>query len=279
MKMKRRIVLVAVLCLAVAALGIGAAPASAADGCDCHTAVPPTGGAPAAHTPFVASVTTCATCHAGWAVPHPTAIEPSLTVRPFWTPQLVGPPPGGHVRGLHSADGAPVVGVVYVQKRFWGDAEFVDVAQGSNVNATATYVTGSILQWPRDRWASFRAVAGGVAGPPVILPAQATWRPKPTMTLKLDGVVNRVVIPLSLVTARGVAKPLKLAGENVDLTVFKLKSGKWVQVKAGEATIGAKGAYKWAFGVRRGSYRMRAAIGATENHRLVRTTWRYFKQN
>ena len=276
--MRSKIILATVLCLAVAALGIGATPGLAAGGCSCHTTVPPTSGAPAAHTPFVASVTTCAPCHAGWAVPHPTGIEPALTVRPFWIPQLVGPPPGGHVRGLHSAGGAPVVGVVYVQKRFWGDAEFVDVAQGSNVNATATYVTGSILQWPRDRWAGFRAVAVGVAGPPVILPAQATWRPKPELTLKLAGVVNRVVIPLSLVTARGVAKPLKLAGENVDFTVFKLKSGKWVRVKSGAATIGAKGAFKWAFGVRRGSYRMRAAIAATEDHRLVTTTWRYFKQ-
>ncbi len=35
----------------VAALGIGAAPAAAQTGCDCHTAVPPTNGAPAAHAP------------------------------------------------------------------------------------------------------------------------------------------------------------------------------------------------------------------------------------
>jgi len=50
--MRRKIALAIVLCLA-AALSIGAAPALAADGCTCHTAVPPIGGAPAAHAPLV----------------------------------------------------------------------------------------------------------------------------------------------------------------------------------------------------------------------------------
>ena len=43
------------------------------DGCDCHIAVPPTNGAPAAHTPFVASVSDCTVCHTDWVVPHPHA--------------------------------------------------------------------------------------------------------------------------------------------------------------------------------------------------------------
>ena len=278
MNRKRNTVLVAVLCLAVAALGIGAAPAAAADGCDCHTAVPPSGGAPAAHAPFVASVVACSTCHAGWAVPHPAAAVPTLTVYPLWIPSLNGPPPGGGVRGRHSAGGTPVVGTVYVQKRFWGDAEFVDVGQGRNVNATATYWADSLLQWPRDRWASFGAVAVGVAGPPVILPVQATWRPQPELTLALRRVADGVVTSSSLVTARGTAKPTKLAGESVALTVFKLRNGKWVQFQSGDAMIGAKGAYKWTFGVQRGTYKMTAALAATQDHRLVRTTWRYFKK-
>lgn len=278
MNRKRNTVLVAVLCLAVAALGIGAAPAAAADGCDCHTAVPPTGGAPTAHAPFVASVVACATCHAGWAVPHPAATEPTLTVYPVWIPSLIGPPPGGGVRGRHSAGATPVVGTVYVQKRFWGDAEFVDVGQGGNVNATATYWADSILQWPRDRWASFRAIAVGVAGPPVILPAQAMWRPQPELTLNLRGLAGGVVKPLGLVTARGTARPTKLAGESVALTLFRRSNGKWVQFQERDAAIGAKGAYKWTFGAQRGSYKMRAAIAATEDHRLVRTSWRYFKK-
>ena len=62
----------------VATLGTCAAPALAQDGCDCHTAVPPT--ATAAHASYVASVTDCTACHVDWVVPHPDAGRSTLVL-------------------------------------------------------------------------------------------------------------------------------------------------------------------------------------------------------
>lgn len=58
-----RLLMVPTLVLVVA-VGVGAQTAGAADGCGCHTAVPPTGGAPAAHAPLVGGAGDCTVCHA-----------------------------------------------------------------------------------------------------------------------------------------------------------------------------------------------------------------------
>ena len=111
-----------------AALAIGAAPALAADGCDCHTAVPPIGGAPAAHAPFVAGVADCTTCHKGMTVPHPKLVEPKLE----FMAEAIGNPVtmSGHLavgqRGLNGV-------VVYLQQQLSGASEFTDVAQVATV--------------------------------------------------------------------------------------------------------------------------------------------------
>ena len=261
--MRRKIVLAVLLCLATAALGIGAAPALAADGCTCHTVEPPT--ATAAHAPLVVGVTDCTTCHKGWAVPHPELVVPSLTLTNT----------GGGLFGRFVAKAKGINGVVvYLQQRLWGETAFTDLTQVT----TQTHIMVSARGWfhfPMQHptpWAAYRAVSEGVAGPPVVVPGKRVWRPKPTLTLKMGGPV-----PLASIFASGRARPLKLAGEEVNFTVHKLKAGKWVTVKTGAATITAKGTYKWSLGVGHGSFRTRAAISGTVNHRPVRTAWRYYK--
>jgi hypothetical protein len=254
---------------------VGATPAAAA--CDCHTATPPTGGAAAAHAPFVGGIGDCATCHVGWASPHPTAIEASLTAHVFWVPALTGSPSGGWIEGRHVAQDGPVAGVVFGQKRSWGSGEWVDIGQGGNVDATTRYTAGR-LEWPRDRWASLRAVAAGAMGSPVILPASAVWRPKPQLRLALDGVERGVVTTHGAVTVRGRAYPTRLAGEAVRLMVFKLKSGKWVQTEERSLTLHGKCVYRWRIAVTRGSYRIHVTVAATEDHRSATTAWGRFRR-
>jgi cytochrome c5 len=120
--MRGKIVLAMVLCLiAAAALGIGAAPALAADGCTCHTAVPPTDGAPAAHATLVVGVD-CTTCHADWAVPHPdvaTGLRLGFSGRSAETGyQLKGRLGLSGPMGAMILLGHPGV-LVYLQQRLW----------------------------------------------------------------------------------------------------------------------------------------------------------------
>ena len=273
--MRRTFVLAVVLCLtAVAALGIAAAPAAAQSGCDCHTLDPPT--ATAAHAPFVASVTECATCHVDWVVPHPdpgwatvslsgksSAAGYELTGR-VWTPTY--PTPVGH----------PDV-VVYLQQRLWGATEFTDLAQ---VTTDDQGVFAFTVASPAGS-ATYRAIVQGHVGPGgrLIVPLRKMLRPTPRLTLKLGGLVDGSITLGHSVTAKGTAQPAKLLlSENVSLTAFRKKAGEWVKVKTGAAVIGAGGGYGWKYEPgRRGSYKLRASLASTANHRFVRTTWRYFK--
>jgi hypothetical protein len=273
---QRRLVIVALFLAISIALGIGATPAAAA-GCDCHTAIPPTGGAPAAHAAFVSGVTDCTTCHAGWTEPHPSAVAAALTVRANWMPALTGPPAGGWIGGRHSAQGAPVIGVVYGQKRQWGETVWVDVKAGGNVKDTAVYAAGS-LEWPRDRWACVRAVAAGAEGSPAVLPVSAVSRPTPELGLTLDGVKRGLVTSRGVVKVRGDARPVKLSGERVRVVVFELDRGSWVQTGARSVMLRGTCKYQWRVAVMRGSYRIRATIAGTEDHRAVTTSWRYLRR-
>jgi hypothetical protein len=264
---RKRSAIIVLLLACLIALGVGATPAAAA--CDCHTTTPPAGGAPAAHAPFVAGVDDCTTCHAGWTTPHPAPIEASLTARAFWVPALTGSPPGGGIVGRHAALGDPVDGVVYGQKRLWGTSDWVDVGQGGNVGATTRYTAGRLV-WPRDRWASVRAVAAGAAGTPVIVPAVAVARPTPELGLALRGVDRGAV------TVQGRARPVDLAGEVVHLSVFRFTGAGWTREGSRSLTLRGKCTYEWRFAVSRGSHRVRASIKATEDHHAATTSWEHF---
>ena len=111
-------------------LSIGAAPALAADGCDCHTAVPPTNGAPAAHALLVASVTDCTTCHVGMAVPHTG--QPTVAIIWMRAGQIdAGYRLHGQVYDIlmlgRSVQRADVT--VYLQQRGPGETAFVDIGR------------------------------------------------------------------------------------------------------------------------------------------------------
>ena len=132
--MRRKIALTVLFCLATAVV-IGAAPALAASGCTCHTAVPPTGGAPAAHAPFVVGVADCTICHQGWTVPHPTAVQPRLE----FMAEAIGDPvtmSGRLSVKRHGLNGV----VVYLQQRASAAGEFTDVAQ---------VITSTPMRWTR----------------------------------------------------------------------------------------------------------------------------------
>ena len=184
--MKRKLVLAAALCLA-AALSIGAAPALAADGCDCHTVEPLS--ATAAHAPFVVSVADCTVCHTDWTVPHPDVGPPALWLSGKSTaagyelsPRLgvmsfVGPGPGwvGH-SGV----------VVYLQQRLWGATEFTDLSQvTTDSGGGATFTVTSPVPF-----AAYRAVAQGhvgaliAGGTRLFEPTLRELLPAPTVTLE-----------------------------------------------------------------------------------------------
>ena len=133
--MRRKIILATALCLAVATLGIGAAPALAAGGCTCHTAVPPT--ATAAHAPLVVAVSDCTTCHKGMTVPHPELLEPTLYIGKPYTAGL-----GTDVRGGLRRPWLPLAGVVvYIQRREPAGTVYTDVGK-VKTDVRGLYVSG-----------------------------------------------------------------------------------------------------------------------------------------
>ena len=167
--MKRRIILALLLCLSVAMLGIGAAPALAADGCDCHTAATPSPSATPAHAPLVASVSDCATCHVDWTVPHP-----ELPVSSFYAIHLAASPEAaagtlsGFVGIAIFGYSAPHPGVVvYLQQRLWGATAFTDLGQVvTNDKGGYTFTVASPQPSARYRAIAVGHVAAAVGGGP-----------------------------------------------------------------------------------------------------------------
>ena len=262
--MRRKIVLAVVLCLVAAAgLGIGAAPALAASGCTCHTAAPPTGGAPAAHAPLVVGVTHCTTCHKGMTVPHPKLVELELSLGARLPPRpyLKGDPvielsgrltrPSGHGRGR----GVNRV-AVYLQQRAPGETKFVTVSKVTTSRIAYPtlapryyiYVDGNFAgRVTSPIWgATYRAVSRGVAvaGEPVVKPGSVEALLKPSTRLGLGGLDEKWG-PLKLgrsVTAGWRAFPAELvAGEMATFTLVKDKE----VVQTGEATISSTGRFRW----------------------------------
>lgn len=283
--MKRKFVLATILCLAVAALGIGAAPAIAAGGCTCHTDEPPT--ATAAHEPFVASVTDCTTCHVGWVVPHPSAGSPGLGLA------LVATETGsqlgvglGHVKWLgglsHVTIAHPDV-VVYLQQRPWGEIAFTDLGQGT----TDSKGHFALAMTSAPPFTTYRAIAQGHVlklsggGTALFEPKVSNpLLPTPELTLKLLGVKSGIVRLGSRVTATGTVKPPDM-GEGVLIRVQRRVAGKWVGRIAVTRVPNATGTYSLKFPLRhRGLYRVWSRTpwgGGAETWNSVITPTRHFR--
>lgn len=249
--MKRRIVLATVLCLAVAALGIGAAPALAAGGCDCHTADPPT--ATAAHAPFVAGITDCAVCHVDWTVPHPEGRSPWVWVRPLT--RATGFELRGFVGVLRAAPlGIQMLGhpdvVVHLQQRVYGGTEFTDLGQAvTNEGGGYTFPLPSPAPF-----AAYRAIAQGhvgaliVGGTGLFLPMVAgPTAMTPKLGLKLDGVSNGIVKLGRSVTAHGTVRPTDIGLHGALVRVQKWVNGRWWTRTLVKRALSATGTFSYRF--------------------------------
>jgi hypothetical protein len=265
--MHRKVVLSIVLCLlAVAALAIGTAPAFATDGCSCHTAVPPAGGAPAAHAPFVAGVTDCTTCHQGWTVPHPTAVEPRLE----FMAEAIGDPvtmTGRLSVNRHGRNGV----VVYLQQRASAASEFTDVAQAITSRPilmdSGRFSGGAGASDARGT--SYRAVSQGVAGAPVVMPALTEARLRPSVEIsEMRGLGPNERLRLGRsVVAFGPVAPSWLAGEKVRFALEKKTSrGQTVQLRA-QRVITDESTISWKVTPgTRGKYVVTVKLAATADH-------------
>jgi hypothetical protein len=277
MRMRRRIVLVAVLCLAVIALGMGAAPVLAADGCDCHTAAPPTGGAPAAHAPYVASITDCTACHKGMTVPHPEVVEPTLWGQLSFDPIIGRPITAG---SLH-IPWVPLGGVtVYVQGKATAATAYTDIGHFTTDRAgyfRAVLKKGSI---PEDM--TFRAISQGRVGPPVVMPALNGPRvvdlPTPTLKWRLRGLVDRALSLGGRIAAKAWVTPRDLAGPKPMFEVHRRVAGKWHWLLTVKRPLSTTGTYRWTWAPKhRGMYKMFALIGGTAAYDHTRTGFRLFR--
>ena len=275
--MRGKIVLAIVLCLiAAAALGIGAAPALAADGCTCHTAVPPT--APAAHATLVVGVD-CTTCHTDWAVPHPDA--------GIWFADLWGrsSDAGYKLSGRAGLPtffgflGHPSV-LVYLQQRLWGATAFTDLTQVT----TGGKGGFSFIVASPPPFATYRAIAQGHVGPlfgggtGLFMPKRTRLLPTPELTLKLHARFDYGIIThppyLKLgnsVRVNGTVKPADLGGK-VTIRVQKRINHRWVTRITAKRAISATGTYSWKFTpTTPGRFRVGATIPATATHIRVGT--------
>jgi len=281
--MERKVVLAIVLCLA-AALTIGAAPALAASGCTCHTAVPPTGGAPAAHAPLVVGVD-CTTCHVDWVVPHPDLgmqwLWPSFSSRAVTGGRELSGWLGTRVpRSIWNwvTVGHPDV-VVYLQQRLWGATEFTDLTQ---VTTDALGNFGFTVNSP-PHFAAYRAIARGRVGPGGGLyePTSMALPPTPELTLKLHApfVYGILEHPAYLtlgdsVRVNGTVRPGDLGGRVIIRVQRRGDHGHhtWFTRIRVTRAISATGTYSWKFTPgTRGRYRVGASIPATAVHARVGT--------
>jgi len=274
--MRRKIVLTVLFCLATATLGIGVAPALATDGCTCHTAVPPTNGAPAAHAPFVVGVD-CTTCHVGWTVPHPEAVKPTLYIDVWVGLGIIAS--GGLGRPYMPLTDV----VVYVQKKRPAETDYTR-AEDVKTDARGLYevLLGVVGPWMG------RAISQGLAGPPVVMPALSeppVALPTPTLTFRLSGLTRRAVRLGHAVSLAGKVTPTDMAGQKVRLAMQQWDSAKsrwgarWARLVA-KPTISATGAYSRMYTPKhRGLYRVRALIPGTSAYNYAGTDWRRFRVN
>jgi len=287
--MKRTFVVAVVLCLAAtAALAIGAAPALAASGCACHTAVPPTGGAPAAHAPLVVGVTHCTTCHKGMKVPHPKLVKPRLGFSASFGLRPNGNPCVDLGDRLAKPGGLGLNGVVvYLQQRPPGATAFLDLRTVTTHKVKRIPLLPGYLH--PDGWFSarltapiwggiYRAVSQGVAGKTAIMPAFTRTILYPGFGVWVRGPDKHNKLKLGRsVAASGTAFPAELlAGEKVKLTLLQ----GWKVRAVGEATISSDGTYSWQVTptLRGPGYKVYARLPATAEHwGVTRGTYPHFR--
>ena len=271
--MKRKLVLAAALCLA-AALSIGAAPALAADGCDCHTSATPS--ATPAHAPFVAGVSDCTVCHVDWVVPHPDVGPPVL-----------------RLSGESSATGyelSPVVGrafyggsviahpgvVVYLQQRLWGATAFTDLGQVTTASGGVTFIVAS-----PEPFAAYRAVSQGythtspIWGTALYRPTVRQLLPTPKLSLKFVYLKHGAVKLRKAVRARVTLTPADTGGK-VAFKVQKRVRGAWERRVRyyGKKVISATGICSWKFTPKtRGLWRVQATANGPDTSRAT-SPWR-----
>jgi hypothetical protein len=275
--MRHKFVLAVLLCMATALI-LGAAPALAADGCTCHTAVPPT--APAAHAPFVVGVD-CTTCHADWAVPHPDA---GIWFADLWGRSFDA---GYKLSGRAGVSlftgflGHPGV-LVYLQQRLWGATAFTDLTQVT----TGSKGGFSFIVASAPPFATYRAILQGHVGSRVgggtglFMPKSTRLLPTPELTIMIRGFEVGPITPARVKLGRtlrvdGSVAPADLGGK-VTIRVQKLAvvAGRWVTRVTVKRAISATGTYSWKFTPKsRGAYRVDARILATAAHRGVVTRW------
>jgi hypothetical protein len=278
--MRRKIVLATVLFLAAtAALGTGAAPALTASGCTCHSAVPPT--APAAHTPFVASVSDCTVCHTDSVVPHPHARSPWLFLGriPYVSGQHRLSGFVGAARGIDIVLGHPGV-VVYLQERAWGETAFTDLGQvTTGADGRFAFTVAS-----PPRFATYRAIAQGHVGGRIV-GGTALFKPAvtvpslmmPVLQLKLQGVKNGTVKIGHSVTANGTVSPADI-GVKAIIRVQERVADKWVTRTIAYRALSATGTFSYRFTARElGVFRVKFRTQSTEEWMLAVSPTRQFR--
>jgi hypothetical protein len=241
-----RALITVVLTLAfVAALGMGAAPALAQDGCDCPTAVPPTHAAQAAHAPYLAGVTDCTTCHAGMTVPHTG--RSTLAIFDIHGRSIdAGYRLHGQVydilalgRGVWRANLT-----VYVQQRAQGETSFTDIGRATtNKFGFFGFTVTSPLPY-----AYYRGIAQGQIIPGRIAhPVLKILKPRPTLTLWLIGPTSGVLPLGHSITAKVKAKPVQMAGKTVRFTLQRRVAAKWVTRRSVTRTLSAAATCSWTY--------------------------------
>ena len=230
--------------LVAAFLGVPAAPAPAAASCACHTALPPTSGAPAAHAPYVPSATVCTACHVGMTVPH----AGQVTEKVIWMRGRMMNT-GYRLRGQiydilalgMSVQRADVT--VYLQQRVLGQTTFSDRRAGDHQPPRELRVHGDVT-------AAVRVLPRHRPGPDhpetrIALPCIEDLRPTPTLTLRLSGPTDGVRLLGHSITAKVKAKPQEMAGATVRFTVQTRGATRWIAQTTVTRAISASATCSW----------------------------------
>ena len=262
--------------LVAALLGVSAAPALAARTCVCHTVVPPTNDAPAAHAPYVPSVTVCTACHVGMTMPH----AGQLTTEVIWMR-------GGSIDAGYRLHGQIydilVLGksvqradvTVYLQQRALGQTTFTDIGQATtNRLGNFGFTVASPLPY-----AYYRAIAQGQIIPTrTALPCIEDLRPTPTLTIRLSGPTDGVRLLGHSVTAQLKAKPQEMAGATIRFTVQTRGATRWITQTTVKRTISASATCSWTYTPRaRGLFRIRAANVKSEDFDTKGSAWQQYR--
>jgi hypothetical protein len=247
---------------------------------DCHgnAAVPAANPTPL-HGALVAGVTDCTTCHKGMTPTHPLTATVKTPTLAFTATQPTGNPDVTLKGTLKNGTTALAGVLVYLQSTPDGTT-FTDV---TSVTTTATGAF-SYTVVAATAGLQYRAIAQGVAGPPVVLPVKKLVPVtipvvKETITLKLNGRTTIFTILLGRsVTAKGVIAPKLTLSQVVKLTVQKRRAnGTWALVKT-LSTVKVTSAYSKIYKPgSRGTFRMRAVLAKTATHTAATSVWRTFK--